>query len=418
MTVSIFWNSILESHRDIFVARNWQECTAENRKVWKLPAQFSYFMAGETALRAGIIACTTASSEEDFLLAGILLGNRLSNGAKTVIYYLAPDFSAAFLHTITKIGGNLSVRAVYWREKLHPSLYLIPDQNTQRSLMSASLAEERPNWDSWGKGLNPVTRQQLKVVQVYFESLAGRRIIVEFKPQTIVFQWGNIEIAEVKRKGKKFELMTKTKWEKDHNNVVKWLKAGWVDAYGNLNAEFCNSILSILDYLESLERNGNIRNRDLLSLWLNHGGGVLSSLWGSAWKWPWLPKERGEGWVNGLSQWYYFQGNGQLSIVCPILERPLTEACQCIMLTSVLEKSFLLSQAKGLNGENLEWDRRVHWLILPEIEEGLRRWYSWLKVPDQFPIWILPENWRTQGLYEITSESVPAINSKKKKSQT
>ena len=199
-------------------------------------------MAGETALRAGIIASSTVTHEEDLLLAGMLLGNRLSNGAKTVIYYIAPDFSPAFLHTITKIGGNLSVRAVYWREKLKPSLYLIPDQNTQRTLISASLAEERPNWDSWGKGLNPVTRQQLKVVQVFFESLAVRRIKVEFKPQTIIFLWGNIEIAEVKRKGKKFELMTKTKWEKDHNQVTKWLKPGWVDAFGKLNAEFCINV--------------------------------------------------------------------------------------------------------------------------------------------------------------------------------
>ena len=413
--MSIFWNAVLESHRNIFLAQNWQECTAENRKIWKLPAQFSYLMAGEPALRVGIIASTTLSNEEDFLLAGMLLGNRLSNGAKTVIYFIAPDFSPAFLHTITKIGGNLSVRAVYWREKLHPSLYLIPDQMTQRSLISTSLAEERPDWDSWGKGLNPVARQQLKVVQVYFESLAGRRIKVEIKHQTIVFQWGNIEIAEVKRKGKKFELMTKTKWERDHNQAAKWLKAGWVDAYGNLNAEFCNSILSILEYLESLERNGNIRNRDLLSLWLNHGGGVLSSLWGSVWKWPWLPKERGDGWINELSQWFYFQGNGQLSIVYPILERPLNEASHCILLTSTLENSLLLSQAKGQNEENLEWDRRIHWLILPELEENLRRWYSWLKDPDQFPIWILPENWRTQGLYEITSESVPVASSKKRK---
>ncbi|MHB8125490.1 MAG: hypothetical protein ACYDEJ_07580 [Desulfitobacteriaceae bacterium] len=415
--MSIFWNALLESHQDIFVFRNWQECTVENRKGWKLPTQFSYFMAGETALRAGIIASTTVSHEHDLLLAGMLFGNRLSNGAKTVIYYIAPDFSPAFLHAITKIGGNLSVRAIYWREKLSPSLYLIPDQNTQKTIISASLAEERPNWESWGKGLNPVTRQQLKVVQVFFESLAGRRIKVEFKPQTIVFLWGNIEIAEVKRKGKKFELMTKAKWEKDHNKVAKWTKAGWVDAYGNLNAEFCNSVLSIIEFFESLERSGNIRNRDLLSLWLNHGGGILSSLWGSVWKWPWLSKERGEGWINELSQWYYFQGNGQISIICPILERPLIEACQSILLTSVLEKSFLLSQARGQNGEYLEWDRRVHWLILPELEENLRRWHSWLKVPDQFPIWSLPEKWRTEGLYEITSESVQSVNSKKKKLQ-
>lgn len=407
--MSIFWNAILESHRDIFVARNWQECSVENKKRWKLPAKFSYFMAGETALRAGIIACTTVIHEENFLLAGILFGNRLSNGAKTVIYYIAPDFSPAFLHTITKIGGNFSIRAIYWREKLSPSLYLIPDKNTQRNISTSTFAEKKPNWESWGISLNPVTRQQLKVVQVFFESLKRYRIRVEFKHQTIAFLWGNFEIAEVKRKGKKFELITKTKWEKDQNKAAQWIKAGWVDAYGNLNAEFCNSILSIIDSFEVLEKERNMNDRDLLSLWLNNGGGVSSSIWGSVWNWPWLPKERGEGWVNELNHLYYFQGNGQISIICPILERPMLEACQSILLTSVLEISHLLGQAKGYNGEHLEWDKKIHWLVLPELEENLRLWHSWLKVPEQFQIWSLPVNWRTQGLYEMTSETVHVI---------
>jgi hypothetical protein len=403
--VSVSWNAVLESHRDIFVARNWQECSEENRKRWKLPTKFSYFMAGETALRAGIIACTTVIHEENFLLAGILFANRLSNGAKTIIYYIAPDFSPAFLHTINKVGGNFSLRAVYWRKKLSPSLYLIPDKNNQRPISTSAFAEKRPDWESWGKNLNPVTRQQLMVVQAFFESLRSCRIRVEFKHQTIAFFWSNFEIAEVKLKGKKFELMIKTKWEKDQKKAAQWLKAGWVDAYGNLNTEFCNSILSIIDSFEVLERNGNMSNRDLLSLWLNNSEGALSSIWGKVWNWPWLPKERGEGWVNELGQLYYFQGNGQISIVCPILERPMLEACQSILLASVLEISHLLSQAQGQNGEHLEWDKKIHWLALPEFEENLRLWHSWLKSPEQFQIWSLPSNWRTQGLYELTSET-------------
>ncbi|MDD2234584.1 MAG: hypothetical protein PHV03_06710 [Desulfitobacteriaceae bacterium] len=366
-------------------------------------------MARETALRAGIIACTTVLHEEDFLLAGILFGNRLSNGAKTVIYYIAPDFSLAFLRMITKIGGVFSVRAIYWREKLSPSLYLIPDKNTQNTLITSALAEKRPDWESWGKNLNPVAQQQLKVVQRFFESLKRRRIRVIFKFRTIVFLWGNFEIAEVRRKGKKFELMTKIKWEKDQKKAAHWMKTGWVDANGNLNADFRNTVQNIINSLETLEKDGGICNLDLLSLWLNNSEGVLTSIWGSSWEWPWLAKERGEGCVNELSQLYYFQGNGQICIVCPILERPMLEACRSILLVSFLEISTLLSKVKGLCGEYLEWDRRIHWLVLPEFEENLRLWHSWLRVPEQFQIWSLPVNWRTKGLSGMISETTHMI---------
>ncbi|MDR3602790.1 MAG: hypothetical protein P4L49_20325 [Desulfosporosinus sp.] len=406
--MSITWNMIWEAHSDVFIAQNWLECPEDKKKANRLPLQFTYFMGGETTLRVGIIASSSIIREEEFFLAGILWGNRLSNGAKTVIYFVAPDFSAAFLNGVSKIGGIISARAVYWREKLTPSLYLIPEEQIS-SRSRYALGEKRPDWKRWGQGLNPVAQQQLATVNTFFDDLACRRVHREMKPQHIAFLWGNFEIAEVRRKGKKFELSSKVKWLKNNEQIIKWQKQGWVDASDSLNMEFCTAILSILDYLESLEKAGKLRSQDLLALWLRQGSGILQSLWGSPWPWPWQPKERGENSVLELEQWYYFQGNGQLSVVCPIFEKPLAKAARSILLTGVLERSSLLVQAKDEQGNPLVWDGQVHWLTTLGMEEEIRRWYCWLKDVDKFPIWTLPENWRDKGIYELNCQNTLMI---------
>ena len=223
--MSITWNMIWEAHPDVFIAQNWKEYPEDKKKASRLPPQFAYFMGCETTLRVGIIASSSIIREEEFLLAGVLWGNRLSNGVKTVIYFVAPNFSSAFLNGLSKIGGTISARAVYWREKLTPSLYLIPEEQ-QCSQSRYALGEERPDWKRWGQGLNPVARQQLMIVNAFFDQLASRRVRIVIKPQYIAFLWGNFEIAEVRRKGKKFELSSKVKWLKIQRTNVEVAKTG------------------------------------------------------------------------------------------------------------------------------------------------------------------------------------------------
>ena len=400
--MSTNWNNIWTEHADVFVAQNWQECQPEKRKAWRLPAQFAYYMGGETGLRVGIVACPKVASEEEFLLAAVLWGNRLSNGAKTIIYLVAPDFSPFLLHALPKFGERISLRAVYWREKLTPSLYLIPDSHLSMSPLVLTLGEERQDWQRWIQGFNPVAQQQLEVVRKFFSNLGKRGIRMEIKTQQVSILSGNIEIAEIKRRGRKFELYTKTKWEKAEDRARNWQKSGWVDVSGHLNQEFCRAVENILEHLENLEREGSLRPRDLLSLKIHHDDGILSAVWGKTWEWPWLPKERGDSFMHELGNWLYFQGNGQVSVVCPILERPMGQASLSILLAGVLENSNLLKRAQDQAGGKLSWDGRIHWLTLPALEDDLRRWQCWLKDPDQFPIWTLPENWQAQGLRELS----------------
>ena len=400
------WDMIWEVHPDVFIARKWLECPEIKKKEYHLSPMFAYFMAGETTLRVGIIASSVIMREEEFLLAGVLWGNRLSNGAKTVVYFVAPNFSAAFLSAISKIGGSISARAVYWREKLTPSLYLIPEDD-QSNQSRYSLGEARPDWKRWGQSLNPVAQQQLRIVNTFFDTLSNRRVRIEIKPQHIAFLWGNFEIAEVRRKGKKFELNSKVKWLK-HNEQqhLNWQKQGWVDTSGSLNLEFSEVIVKMLDYLESLEKEGKLRSQDLLALRLRQGDEVLKTIWGSSWTWPWLPKARSESSVLELEQWHFFQGKGQLSVICPIFEKSQLKASQSILLASVLEKSQLLAYAKDPQGNSLVWDGRVHWLTTLGIEEDLRHWYCWLKDAAKFPIWTLPEDWQDKGIYALNCRTL------------
>lgn len=401
MTVATDWNKVWDNHPEVFVAHNWQECPEEKRKAWRLPSQFSFYMGGETALRVGIIASNSIPREEDFLLSGICYGQRLSNGAKTIVYFVAPDFSPPFLHVLSKISGNISVRAVYWRERLRPSLYLIPEGNMHASVIREQLGEERPDWNKWARTLNPVARQQLAVVKDYFTSLGSRRIRADIRSQHISLVWGNTEIAEVRRKGKKFELNTKTRWERSQELANSWQKAGWVNVDDSIDPEFCHAIEEMLAYLERMEREGGLRQRDRLALILRSGTGVIQTQWGSPWTWPWMARDRGESWISDLGQWYYFEQEDRLNVICPIWERPLAEAGKSILLTSVLERSRLLWTAKGAKGQKLNWDGRVHWLTLPSLVEELKRWHCWLKQPMQFPIWSAREDWENTGFEEV-----------------
>lgn len=403
--MDITWNMIWEAHPDLLIASNWIECPEDKKKENRLSPLYSYFMGGETTLRVGIVASASVLHEAEFLLSGVLWGNRLSNGAKTVIFFVAPDFSEVFLNSIAKIGGNITARAVYWREKLTPSLYLIPE--TQPGFQAPySLGEERPNWERWGQSLNPVAQQQLKIVHNFFADLADRHVQIKVRHQQIVFCWGNFEFAEVRRKGKKFELNSKVKWLKQNELIMKWQKSGWVDASDLLDEEFRTAIWEVLDHLEALEQERKLRPQELLALWLQQENDVLHSNWGSPWPWPWLPKDRSENSVLELEEWFFFQREGQLKAICPILDKPLYRGAQSILLSSVLEKSRLLISAKDPQGNALTWDGRVHWLTSPALEEELRRWHSWLSAPDKFPIWTLPDDWQEKGIYELKCKAV------------
>ncbi|WP_052090747.1 hypothetical protein [Desulfosporosinus sp. HMP52] len=402
--MSITWNSIWETHPDVFIVKEWKEYPEDKKRASRLPLQYAYFMGGETTLRVGIIASATINREDEFLLAGLLWGHRLSNGTKTVIYYVAPDFSTSFLTGLSKVGGIIDARAVYWREKLMPSLYPIPEKQLF-SRVRYPMGEDRPNWKRWGESLNPVARQQLVTVNNFFSQLADRRVRIVVKNQTINIYWGNYEIAEVRKKGKKFELNSKVKWLKSSEQMQKWQKQGWVDASASLNPEFSATILEILDYLESLQKACQLRPHDHLALMLHNGEGALKMLWGSPWAWPWLPKDRSETAVLELEEWFYFQGNGQLSVVCPIFDKSLLKAARSILLASVLERSLLLVSAKDELGNLLVWDGRVHWLTTPGKEEELRRSYSWLSDVSRFPIWTLPEDWQENGIDALNCQS-------------
>lgn len=100
-----------------------------------------------------------------------------------------------------------------------------------------------------------------------------------------------------------------------------------------------------------------------------------------------------------------FSGGGHLSIVCPVLEKPLALASQSLLLSCVLKNSSLLDSPK-IKSANITWDGRIIWLTVMSMEEDLRLFQSWLKNPEPFQIWTLPENWQAQGIEQISCRSI------------
>jgi hypothetical protein len=385
--LNVDWKEIWKANPEIFVETGWEECTEEKRRLWHLPSPFSYFYAGDLNLRVGIIATQGMYKEEDFLLGGILWGSRLGNGSRTVIYFVAQDFSPVFFGSIAKLGGTLVARAVYWREKLTPSLYPVQERDYYKNIYKINLGESRPNWEYWERHLNPVAWNHLKIISGYFEGLTKRRVKPSFEKDRILYRWGNIEIAEIKKKGNKFELATKVKWTRNKSIVSKFLKSGWVDLSGTINEEFSRSIVGILDLLENMEINGSLDVRDQLAIKLLYDKEFVPECFGTPIEFPRLLKERSD--IPDIGQLYFFKRDDQVSAVNVILDRAMPKMVSTLLLDTVLTYIF--------QEEGLEWNQKIHLLVLPELMEELRLSQSWLKQPEKFPIVLLPEDWRTEG---------------------
>ncbi len=394
--MKVDWKEIWEANQDIIVASDLEQCSEEKRKGWHLPSGFSYFSGGDLNLRVGIIASQSMYKEEDLLLGGILWGNRLGNGARTVIYFIAPDFSPVFLGALAKLGGTLKAKAVYWREKLTPSLYPVPERNYYRSYRF-DFGSLRPGWDFWQRSLNPVAWNHLKIVRDFFEGLTKRRVRTIFSKNKLLFSWGNIEIAEIKKKGNKFELSTKVKWTRNKNISSKFQKLGWVDIAGSINEEFTRAIIGIIELLENMEVNGSLDKEDHLAIKLMYDREFVPDYFGQYMEFPWLPKEKKD--ILDTEKIYFFCLD-KVSLVNPILEKPIHKVVQSLLISSLLEYSDLYD--KGIPQDpDLKWDQKVFLLTQPELKDELRLCLSWLSDREQYPIILLPVEWRTEGLKSL-----------------
>lgn len=392
--MKIDWKAIWDANPDLFIVSGWEECSEEKRKGWHLCSHYSYFSAGDMNLRVGIIASQGTYKEEEFLAEGIVWGNRLGNGARTVIYFVAQDFSPVFLGALAKLGGAFSGKAVYFREKLMPCLYPVLERNYFKNSYHIEPGEIRAGWDFWERQLNPVAYNHLRIIKNYFSGLARRRVRVVFDKNKIFFCWGKIEIAELKKKGNKFELTTKVKWTRNKSIASKFLKTGWVDCSDCLNEEFCRAVNGILELLENMESNGCLDIQDLMALRIINDKEFILQNFGKYFDFPWLISDRSDKYE--LSNYYFFAQGTEICVIHPILEKPLLKVVNSLLAYTALEYINLAEQ--GIPGEpKLKWNRSITLLAQPQLRDEMRLCQTWLKKSDIFPIVLLPEDWQTEG---------------------
>lgn len=397
--MEVNWKELWDANPELFIVSGWEECPEEKRKVLHLPSQFHYYNAGDLNLRAGIIAVQGKYKEEELLLAGMLWGGRISNGARTVIYFVAQQYTPVFLGAIAELGGLLSAKAVIWREKLSPSLYPVYEKDPKSSSFSC-LTELRPDWIDWERQLNPVARGHLKTVREYLETLSKRKVRVVVGKNRIVAYWGTIEILEIKMKGNRFELATKVKWTRNRNISSKFLKLGWVDLSGKINEEFCRTLNDILELLEKMEDNCCLVGKDILALRLLYDKDFVPTVWGVHLELPWLTREKND--ILDSNQLYFFRGNNEVNVVYPILEKPINKLSNILLVFTSLEHSSL--RKKGLpDNPDLKWNRKIYLLTQPSYMDELRLCLIWLKDKDRFPVVMLPEDWKTEGFKNLDS---------------
>lgn len=391
--MKVNWKELWDANSELFVVSGWEECPEDKKKALHLPSQFHYYNAGDLNLRAGIIATQEKYKDEDLLQAGILWGARIGNGARTVIYFAAQHFPPNFLGAVSQLGGNLSGKAIYWREKLTPSLYPVFDKEYLTDSPN-SLTELRPDWDYWERQLNPVARGHLKIVRDHLEGLSKRQVRLVQCKNRIAACWGSIEIAEIKIKGNKFELNTKVKWTRNRNIASKFLKSGWVDFSGQINQEFCRCLNDILELLENMEANCCLAGKDLLTLKFLNDKEFVPGYFGIYFELPWLTKERND--ILETSHLYYFRRIDEVNVVCPILEKPVNKLANILLIYTALRHSSM--HDPGLPDEtNTKWNQKIHLLCQRNHLDELRLCLSWIKNTDYFPVVLLPDDWKTEG---------------------
>ncbi|UWG98655.1 hypothetical protein LPY66_07670 [Dehalobacter sp. DCM] len=399
------WKKVWDAHPSIFAVSGLEECTDETRKGWHLPAQFAYFSGGDINLRIGIIAAEDKYKDEDFLLGGIQWGAHIGNGTRTVIYFVAADFSPVFVKAINQIGGMLVAKAVFWKARLTPSLYAVTDKDYYKASFHADIGEPRCGLDYWHRELNAVAWNHLRIINDFFDGLTRRRVRTVYEKNKIVYCWGNIEIAEVKKKGNKFDLATKVKWTRNKNIASKFSKLGWVDVSGNINDEFCRSITGILELLENMEINGSLDTRDLFDLKVINDKEAIPRYFGRYLDSPWLPRDRND--MIDMNHLYFFQDGEVLSMLKPVLEKPFHMAAYALLAFSAFESS--IKDNKTVNGIVRVWNEKIFFLCEQSYLEELLLFQSWLKQPEKFPIYILPKEWKTEGFKGLKELSANAF---------
>ncbi|MCL1853725.1 MAG: hypothetical protein FWF88_11965 [Peptococcaceae bacterium] len=386
MALEMDWRAQWEAHSDLFIVSNWLERTQDRQAKWPLPAGFRYFSGGDMKLRAGIIVKTREDQEEEFLKAGLLWGAQLANGARTVMYFVAPQFSERFLRLMDVFGGKLMCKAIYWRERMSPSLFVasggVPDR----------VKIECPDWKFWERQINPVEVSYLKVLRDYFEGLTplGARIV--FKRNKIVLSRGLIEVAQIKKTGGKLEFCSMAKWL-GRVAAEGYQKAGWVDADRCLNAAFRLAVEELLGLVSEKLEKDVLEAKDVMSLLLWENPGQAGEMWGRCLDLPCVFVDNKP--VESNRIYFMAHGDGDaggagvrdLNVVLPILDKPLTRVGEALWWHGLME---------GIVARlpQYRWDGRVNCLIAPGCQEEMRIALEWIKDLDAFPCYVLERGWK------------------------
>ncbi|MCL1916848.1 MAG: hypothetical protein FWG14_00805 [Peptococcaceae bacterium] len=393
MAVEMDWKTQWEAYSDLFVVSNWLEWTQDRQIRWPLPTTFKYFSGGDMNLRAGIIVKTREDQEEEFLKAGLLWAAQLGNGARTVMYFVAPQFSEGFLQVMETFGGPVMCKALYWRERMKPSLFRATDG------MPIQMKIEKPDWKTWQRQINPVEASYLKALRLYFESLEPLGARVVFKRNKIVLCRGMLEIAYIKKTGGKLEFASNAKWM-GRAAGEKYHRGGWVDARGSLNPEFRTAVEDLIEVISEHKQEGILEAKEALPLLLWEEPGQGGEMWGRCVELPCILLNNKP---LDLNKVYFMVRSAEaghdevqdLHVVMPILEKPLTR-----MVSAVWWRELMKDISVRL--PRYRWDGRINCLISPACQEELRIALEWIKNRDAFPCYRLDRQWKQKGVLDFT----------------
>ena len=391
------WRGLWEAHSNLFVATNWQECARDKQQKWLLPPGFTYFSGGDMKLRTGLVVKTRSDQEEEFLKAGLLWAARLGNGARTVIYFVAPQFSNRFLRALEELGGLVTGKALYWRERIKPSLF---PASAEDGVAQDRTTVEYPTWTGWERQLNPVEASHLHVLRRYFEGLENLGTRIVFKRNRIALYKGNLELAQIRRTGSKIDFTTTARWI-GRSAAEQYQRKGWVDVDGNLNAEFQEALEKMIGLVQARYESRDFDGRELLSLMLWEDIPEIKNLWGKSWDMPCLtidgkPLDTGKVFFllrGGTDE----EEDGEkaevktLHVVYPILDKTFVRTAEAIWWYALMREI-----DKSL--PEYQWDGCITCWVAATCQEELRIAVDWIKDRKKFPCYLIDKKWKQSGV--------------------
>ncbi|MDA8443430.1 MAG: hypothetical protein M0Z55_13835 [Peptococcaceae bacterium] len=223
-------------------------------KTSRLPSQFAYFQGGSQFHRVAVVCPVKADmSHESELVAGLLWANKVSNGQKTVLYIVGEGFSPLFSYLVKMFGPRVEIRLAYYTPSLAQTFVI---SNRKPETEQIRFRVSRPQEPLvWAEKFNPVEKMSFQAAINYFSSYSKQGIYISCMENWVSVKYKGLEVVRINKKENRLRIALITRLPREIRACPGGREEleGWMNAQGELNADFVGAFKQRLTQLDASE---------------------------------------------------------------------------------------------------------------------------------------------------------------------